>query len=59
MKVRWSVYFVRCGVESPKTEVANVPSLVGVPVGVAKTPQRDRKVCKLSYAEVMDVGGAS
>ena len=40
-------------------EVARLPIRVGVPEGVSKTPQRLRRVWRLSKAEVRGDGGRS
>lgn len=40
-------------------EVARVPTRVGVPDGVSRTPQRVRRVWTLSKADVMGEGGRS
>ena len=59
VKVRWRVWRVRWGEESPKREVAIEPRRVGVPDDVSKTPQRERRECRLSKAEVKGDGGSS
>ena len=47
---------VRSRDDGPKTEVAKVPSRVGVPSEVSKTPHLLSSKWKLSYAEDIDEG---
>ena len=59
VNVRWRVWRVRWWEDSPKIDVARVPTRVGVPDGVSRTPHLVNNVWTLSKADVIGDGGRS